>query len=167
MTKETAQKLDEVLKTFPPDKIIHVFQLANKEELFSFLGLVDVLKNDGYVIPQGGMGCDKVVSITPTGRNFIGDGGYTAQVEREESAMAKETFYQEVLMQHIAKNEQTQEKQKEEFPKVTILFLVIAAILFFFYYDSNSEFWKNITGIVGLLSALISIVSYIASTRGR
>ena len=85
MDKDTAKKLDDILsQIIESGGQCYDFNFDTSEELYDFEDYLRILDKDKYIIDWGSDEKSCAVFISPKGRTFIKNGGYTGVIEEKE-----------------------------------------------------------------------------------
>lgn len=124
MNKNLAKQLDDILKLFPSDNYTTVIKTHNESEFNTVYSLLGILQNDGYIRILGSQ-FEMPIMITPKGRVFIENGGYSAIVEAEMKRDEENRKQREVeVLRRIE-----EDGKKKKFYKSASCILLIASIM--------------------------------------
>lgn len=147
MNKDLAKKLDDILKLFPSDNYTTVIKTHDESEFNTVYSLLGILQNDGYIRILGSQ-FEMPIMLTPKGRVFIENGGYSAVAEAEmkrdeENRKQRETE----MLRHLE-----EDRKKKKFYKSASCILLIASVLYLLITEDYNAYWAYLGTLISLIS---------------
>lgn len=139
MKKDTAKKLDDILSTISKSGgKDYDFVFDSSEEACEFDDYLAILEKDKYIIDWGEDEKSRIVFISPKGRMFVKNGGYTGIIEEKERA--------EKLRQEELRAQQDMLSRMSEPQRVEHVYIDKT--------NQKSGIWKYLAAIVGFLGTI-------------
>lgn len=146
MNKNLAKQLDDILKLFPSDNYTTVIKTHNESEFNTVYSLLGILQNDGYIRILGSQ-FEMPIMITPKGRVFIENGGYSAIVEAEMKRDEENRKQREVeVLRRIE-----EDGKKKKFYKSASCILLIASVLYLLITKDYNAYWAYLGTLISLI----------------
>lgn len=146
MNKDLAKQLDDILKLFPSDNYTTVIKTHNESEFNTVYSLLGILQNDGYIRILGSQ-FEMPIMITPKGRVFIENGGYSAIVEAEMKRDEENRKQREVeVLRRIE-----EDGKKKKFYKSASCILLIASVLYLLITKDYNAYWAYLGTLISLI----------------
>lgn len=166
MTLAYSQKLDEILKAFNVAPV-QTFPYSSMEEKMELTQLLNVLKNDGYISKYGigGGGKEIPVFISPNGRAFIANGGYSATAQKEQKKEEEDSLRLEYLKvaKRVAESQVDESRGKKRSKYAWLVLLLASAIYFYLTKDDNKDMWGSINTYLSIIASVTSVIGYFRS----
>lgn len=146
MNINLAKQLDDILKLFPSDNYTTVIKTHDESEFNTVYSLLGILQNDGYIRILGSQ-FEMPIMLTPKGRLFVDNGGYSAVIEAE---MKREEENRKQREAEVLRRLE-EDRKKKKFYKSASCILLIASVLYLLITKDYNSYWAYLGTLISLI----------------